>query len=49
MAIAQELNVSLNAPVAYVHRSAVDSKGQLILVSDGVYRGDVVRLDMRLK
>ena len=49
LAIAQELNIPLNAPVAYVHRSAVDSRGELILVSDGVYRGDVVRLDMRLK
>lgn len=46
---AKELAVALNTPVAYVHRSAVDVAGKLIMVSDGTYRGDVVRLDMKLK
>jgi GntR family transcriptional regulator len=39
----------LNAPVAYVHRAAVDARGVLILVANGIYRGDVVRLDVKLK
>lgn len=46
---AKELGVPLNAPVAYVHRSAVDSTGKLVMVSDGTYRGDIVRLDIKLK
>ncbi|MCK1716930.1 GntR family transcriptional regulator [Bradyrhizobium sp. 141] len=42
------LELSLNAPVCLVDRSAVDDRGCLILLSKGVYRGDLVRLDMRL-
>jgi GntR family transcriptional regulator len=43
------LNVELNAPVCMVERSAADDHGRLVLVSKGIYRGDLVRLDMRLK
>lgn len=46
---AKMLQVSLNTPVAYVHRSATSAAGKLIMVSDGTYRGDIVRLDMKLK
>jgi len=46
---ARELEIPLNVPVAYVHRSALDSSGKLVMVSEGTYRGDVVRLDMKLK
>lgn len=46
---AAALRLPLNAPVAHVHRAAADHKGRLLLVADGVYRGDVVRLDMKLK
>jgi len=46
--IAGHLNLPLNAPVAFVDRSAVDSSGTLILVAAGVYRGDVVRIDVKL-
>jgi GntR family transcriptional regulator len=46
---AAALNLPLNAPVAYVHRAAVDGRGVLVLVADGIYRGDVVRLDIKLK
>lgn len=42
------LDLPLNAPVCLVDRSAVDDRGRLILLSKGVYRGDLVRLDMRL-
>jgi GntR family transcriptional regulator len=41
--------LQLNAPVAYVHRVAADARGTRILVADGIYRGDVVRLDVKLK
>jgi GntR family transcriptional regulator len=46
---AAALNLPLNAPVAHVHRAAVDARGVLVLVADGVYRGDVVRLEVKLK
>lgn len=47
--LADLLQLPLNAPVAHVHRSAVDQNGTIVFVGDGVYRGDVVRLDIRLK
>ncbi|WP_376095543.1 GntR family transcriptional regulator [Roseomonas sp. CCTCC AB2023176] len=46
---AAALGVPLNAPVAYVHRAAVDSHGTLVLVAEGIYRGDVVRVDFKLR
>ncbi len=46
---AAALNLPLNAPVAHVHRAAVDARGVLVLVADGTYRGDVVRLEVKLK
>ena len=46
---AAALNLPLNAPVAHVHRAAVDARGVLVLVAEGTYRGDVVRLDIKLK
>jgi GntR family transcriptional regulator len=47
--IAQLLDLPLNAPVATIHRSAVDDKGVLVFVGIGIYRGDVVRLDLKLR
>ena len=46
---AEALQVPLNAPVALVHRAAVDAQGVLVLVADGIYRGDTVRIDIKLK
>ncbi len=46
---AEALKLPLNAPVAYVNRSAVDDRGRLVLIANGIYRGDVVRLDLKLK
>jgi GntR family transcriptional regulator len=46
---AEYLQVPLNAPVANVSRSAVDQNGNVIMISNGIYRGDVVRLDIKLK
>lgn len=45
---AERLAMPLNAPVAYVNRAAVDAEGTLILVADGTYRGDLVRIDINL-
>lgn len=43
------INLPLNAPVCHVTRSAVDQRGRLVLVSNGIYRGDIVRVDIKLK
>jgi GntR family transcriptional regulator len=47
--IARLLNIPINAPVAQVHRSATDQHGTLVYVGDGVFRGDVIRLNIKLK
>jgi GntR family transcriptional regulator len=44
--VATQLGIALNAPVAYVNRAAVDDKGVLVLVAAGIYRGDLVRIDL---
>jgi GntR family transcriptional regulator len=49
MVTAEALHLPLNAPVVYVQRVAADEAGRLIFVADGIYRGDVVRLDFKLK
>jgi GntR family transcriptional regulator len=46
---ADKLEMPLNAAVAYVHRSAIDEDGCMIFVADGTYRGDFVRLDIKLR
>lgn len=43
------INLPLNAPVCHVTRSAVDQRGKLVLVSNGIYRGEVVRVDIKLR
>jgi GntR family transcriptional regulator len=40
------LKVPLNAPVAYIQRVAIDDLGSVALLTTGIYRGDVVRLEM---
>ena len=42
------LDIPLNAPVCLVDRSVVYQPNRLVLVSKGIYRGDLVRMDMRL-
>ena len=46
---AKRLDVLFNAPVAIVHRSVVDQTGCLVFVGEGIYRGDTLRIDMKLK
>lgn len=46
---AEQLKIPLNAPIACVHRSVVDRDGCLVFVGEGIYRGDQVRIDMKLK
>lgn len=43
------LKIALNAPVCFVDRSVVDQRGRLVLVSRAIYRGDVFRMDIKLR
>lgn len=43
------LDMPINAPICFLHRVAVDAKGTLIYVGEGIYRGDALRLDMKLR
>ena len=47
--IAHLLDIPLNAPLAIIHRCAVDAQGTVVFVGIGFYRGDVVRLDLKLR
>ena len=49
MDTASQLRLPLNAPIACVHRSAVDQDGCLVMIGEGLYRGDLVRLDITLR
>ncbi|MDH3440549.1 MAG: GntR family transcriptional regulator [Gammaproteobacteria bacterium] len=46
---AELMKLPLNAPIAHVQRSAVDSKGRIVLISNASYRGDIVRVDTQLR
>lgn len=49
METAALLNISINAPIATIYRSVVDKSGCLVYIGEGIYRGDVVRVDFKLK
>ncbi|PCI53363.1 MAG: GntR family transcriptional regulator [Alphaproteobacteria bacterium] len=46
---AELMKIPFNAPIAHVYRTVVDSKGRIVLISNGTYRGDIVRIDMNLE
>jgi GntR family transcriptional regulator len=43
------LNIPLGEAVAKVQRVAVNEDGYLILVANGIYRGDMVRIEVKLR
>lgn len=49
VAVAAQLELPLNAPVAHVRRLALDRDGIIIYVGEGIYRGDAVRLEIDLR
>lgn len=44
-----QLNVPLGEAVAKVRRVAVNQDGMLILLADGTYRGDMVKIEVKLR
>lgn len=47
--VAKSLAIGLNAPIAKVDRSVTDNNGKIILISNGIYRGDIVRVDLEMR
>jgi GntR family transcriptional regulator len=43
------LNLSIGDPVAKVQRLAVNQHGDVILLANGIYRGDMMRIDFKLR
>jgi GntR family transcriptional regulator len=43
------IGISLNSPVAHIRRVVINRNGVVVLIADGIYRGDVVKLEMNLK
>lgn len=43
------LNISIGDPVAKVQRIAINQVGDLILVANGIYRGDMMKISVKLR
>lgn len=43
--VAGVLDIPLNAPVAHVYRTAIDDSGTIVFLGEGVYRGDMIRME----
>ncbi len=43
------LNISIGEPVAKVHLTVINQVGDLILVANGIYRGDMMKISVRLR
>lgn len=46
---ANHLNLSIGDPVAKVQRIAVNQHGDIILLANGIYRGDLMKIEMKLR
>lgn len=44
-----KLNVSIGDPIAKVQRIAVNEEGEIILLAKGIYRGDMMRIEVKLR
>ncbi len=44
-----ELNISIGDPVAKVRRMVVDQNGDVILLANGIYRGDMMKIEVKLR
>jgi GntR family transcriptional regulator len=49
IAASEALRIPLNAPVAHIERYAMDADGTIALLARNIYRGDVVRLNIKSK
>ena len=44
-----ELNISIGDPVAKVRRMVVNQDGDVILMANGIYRGDMMKIEVKLR
>ena len=44
-----QLNISIGDPVAKVQRMAVNQHGDIILLANGIYRGDMMKIEVKLR
>lgn len=44
-----QLNIPIGHPVAHVQRTAVNQHGTIILLANGVYRGDLIKIEFNLQ
>lgn len=47
--VAAELEVPLNSPIVVMHRRVHSTDNRLIYASEGLYRGDAIRLEMSIR
>lgn len=47
--VSVELNMGLGEPIAKVRRVAVNQDGALVLVANGIYRGDMMKIEVKLR
>ncbi|MFK8079669.1 MAG: GntR family transcriptional regulator [Granulosicoccus sp.] len=45
----EALNISIGDPVAKVQRVAINQVGDLVLLANGVYRGDMMKISVKLR
>ncbi|POF32178.1 GntR family transcriptional regulator [Roseibium marinum] len=46
---ATHLNMSIGDPIARVQRIAVNQNGDIILLANGIYRGDMMKIEVKLR
>ncbi len=44
-----QLNISIGDPVARVQRIAVNKHGDIMLLANGIYRGDMMKIEVKLR
>lgn len=44
-----QLNISIGEPVARVLRMAVNQNGDIIMLANGIYRGDMMKIEVKLR
>lgn len=47
--VSTQLNMRLGDPIAKVQRTAIDEHNQLVLVANGIYRGDMTKIEIKLR
>ncbi len=48
-AVHTSLSVAIGDPVAKVRREAVNQHGEIILLANGIYRGDMMKIEVKLR